>query len=135
VVVRRHERGGQTIDIEAYRVQRDEREVELYCRSRAREAKEEAMEARAAEKFLEALSRPDEGLSLPRRTKDYEKILTRICRLQERYAHAARHYRVDVFISSFVIPPTPQPTSLPFQQARREPGRQMWRFWRHDRGF
>lgn len=97
VLVRRHERGGETIDVEAYRVLNDEGEVELYCRSRAREAKEEAMEARASEKFLEALSRLDEGLSLPRHTKDYEKILTRIGRLQERYAHAAQHYGVEVF--------------------------------------
>ena len=83
-------------EVTAYRHITPEGEIELYCRSRAREAKEEAMFAKSNERFLEALEYLTKGLSLPRRTKKYEKVLEKIGRLKEHYAYAAQHYTIEV---------------------------------------
>lgn len=83
-------------EVSAYRHITPEGEIELYCRSKAREAKEEAMFAKSNERFLEALEYLKKGLSLPRRTKKYEKVLEKIGRLRERYAYAAQHYTIEV---------------------------------------
>jgi len=83
-------------EVTAYRHVTSKGEIELYCRSKAREAKEEAMFAKSEEGFLKELQRLDEGLSLPRRTKRYDKVMEKIGRLKERYAHGASHYVVEV---------------------------------------
>ena len=71
-------------------------EIELYCHSRAREQKEQAMQDRFAERFEEQLQKLADGLPKKGRVKDYGKVMLRIGRLKEKYARAAQHYRIDV---------------------------------------
>jgi len=94
VVVNEKSDASQTV--RAYRHVTPEGEIELYCHSQAKEAKEAAMFAKSEASFLQALQRLDEGLQMPRRMKRYDKVMEKIGRLKERYAHAACHYHVEV---------------------------------------
>ncbi|WP_456379065.1 IS1634 family transposase [Thiolapillus sp.] len=85
---------GQTVRVE--RVVTDSGEVELYCHSEAREKKEQAMQDRFAERFEAALQGLHDGLTKRGTTKRYDKVLERIGRLKEKYAHAAQHYDITV---------------------------------------
>ncbi len=71
-------------------------EVELYCHSSGREAKERAIADRFAERFEMALRALGEGLHKKNTVKNYEKVLQRIGRLKQKYARAAQHYEVHV---------------------------------------
>jgi len=85
---------GQQVRIQ--RVVNEAGEVELYCHSIAREAKEQAMQDRAREHFEQALQKLHDGLSRKGTTKKYGKIMERIGRLREKYSRAAQHYHIDV---------------------------------------
>lgn len=85
---------GQQVRVQ--RVVNDEGEVELYCHSIAREAKEQAMQDRAREHLEQALQKLHDGLSRKGTIKKYGKIMERIGRLREKYARAAQHYHIDV---------------------------------------
>ena len=74
----------------------DTGEVRLYCHSAAREDKERGIEARFSTRLEAALKSLAEGLDKPRRVKDYEKILTRLGRLRQRYSRVARYYDIRV---------------------------------------
>ena len=69
-------------------------EVRLYCHSTAREGKDRGIVERFSTRLEEALRHLAEGLHLPRRVKDYDKVLTRIGRLRQRYARVARYYDI-----------------------------------------
>lgn len=69
-------------------------EVRLYCHSTAREGKKRGMVERFATRLEAALQHLAAGLHLPRRVKDYEKVITRIGRLRQRYARVARYYDI-----------------------------------------
>jgi transposase len=69
-------------------------EVRLYCHSTGREAKERAIGQRFSTRLEAALQYLAEGLHLPRRVKNYEKVLTRIGRLRQRYSRVARYYDI-----------------------------------------
>ena len=69
-------------------------EVRLYCHSTGREAKERGIERRFSTRLEAALAYLAEGLHLPRRVKQYEKVLTRIGRLRQRYSRVARYYDI-----------------------------------------
>ena len=69
-------------------------EVRLYCHSTGREAKERGIERRFSTRLEADLQYLAEGLHLPRRVKHYEKVLTRIGRLRQRYARVARYYDI-----------------------------------------
>lgn len=71
-------------------------EVELYCRSTSRAAKEEAIDSLFVQRFTEQMQALSDGLSKKGRTKRYDKILKRIGRLQEKYARAAQYYDIKV---------------------------------------
>ena len=71
-------------------------EVELYCRSTSRAAKEEAVDSLFVQRFTERMQALSAGLSKKGRTKRYDKILQRIGRLQEKYARAAKDYDIKV---------------------------------------
>ncbi len=77
-------------------VNKDSGEVELCCHSAAREGKERAIAERFAERFEAALRALAEGLRKKRTVKKYEKVLERIGRLKQKYAHGAQHYKVHV---------------------------------------
>jgi transposase len=69
-------------------------EVRLVCHSTGREAKERGIEQRFSTRLEAALEYLAEGLHLPRRVKQYEKVLTRIGRLRQRYSRVARYYDI-----------------------------------------
>jgi transposase len=71
-------------------------EVRLYCHSTGREAKERGIEQRFSTRLEADLQYLAEGLHLPRRIKQYEKVLTRIGRLRQRYSRVARYYDIHL---------------------------------------
>jgi len=87
--------------VKAQRVEiRDEKdniqEIELYCHSKPREAKENSMQQRVQTKFTEALDYLNDGLTKPRRMKKYDKVLEKIGSLKSTYASIAKYYTVNV---------------------------------------
>ena len=79
--------------VRAMRVIRDG-EVELYCHSEQREAKESAIAYRFSERFEAELKHLAEGLSKPRRLKSAKKICEKIGRLRQKYSRVARYYQI-----------------------------------------
>ena len=71
-------------------------EVRLYCHSSRREEKDRAIQRRFSERLEADLQHLAEGLSIKGRMKNYEKVLTRIGRLRQRYSRAARYYEIEV---------------------------------------
>ncbi|MCG6898076.1 MAG: hypothetical protein LJE61_10180 [Thiocapsa sp.] len=66
-------------------------EGRLYCHSTAREGKERGIAERFCTRLEAELQSLAEGLHLPGRVKDYEKVLVRIGRLRQRYSRVARY--------------------------------------------
>ena len=85
-----------TAIVRAQRVVNENGEVELYCHSLPREAKERAMQERTQTLFTEQLDALKEGLFKPRRLKRYEKVLEKIGRLKERHSDIAPYYDIEV---------------------------------------
>ena len=79
--------------VRAMRVIRDG-EVELYCHSQQREAKESAISHRFSERLEAELKHLAEGLSKPRRLKSAKKICEKIGRLRQKYSRVARYYQI-----------------------------------------
>jgi len=71
-------------------------EIELYCHSKPREAKENSMQQRVQTKFTEALEYLNDGLTQPRRTKKYNKVLEKVGSLKSDYASISKYYTVEV---------------------------------------
>lgn len=71
-------------------------EIELYCHSAPRQAKEEAIQRQVQTRFEEELAYLKEGLSIKRRTKKYDKVVEKVGRLKERYSAIARYYTIQV---------------------------------------
>jgi hypothetical protein len=69
-------------------------EIELFVHSQAKELKESAMQTRVQTLFLEKLQYLKDGLTIKRRTKDYEKVIETIGRLKEKYSAIAQYYTV-----------------------------------------
>jgi len=74
----------------------DDGEIELYCRSSSRAAKEEAIDALFAQRFEARLQNLADGLSRKGCTKTYDKVLVSIGRLKQKYARAAHCYEITV---------------------------------------
>ena len=85
-----------TAIVRAQRVVNESGEIELYCHSLPREAKEHAMQERTQTLFAEQLATLKEGLSKPRCLKCYEKVLEKIGRLKERHSDIAPYYSIEV---------------------------------------
>lgn len=77
-------------------VREDGQEVELYCHSAGREAKETAMLARFSQSFEAGLQKIAEGLNKARTEKGVDKLLERIGRLKEKSRGASQHYTVTL---------------------------------------
>ena len=77
-------------------INQETKEVELFVHSKAKEAKEQAMQTRVQNIFIEKIQYLKDGLPLKRRTKEYEKVLIRIGRLKEKYSSVAQYYNIDV---------------------------------------
>jgi hypothetical protein len=66
-------------------------EVHLYCHSSRREKKDRAIQRRFSERLEAQLQHLADGLAIKGRVKNYDKLLTRIGRLRQRYSRAARY--------------------------------------------
>ncbi len=77
-------------------VDEEGQEVRLYCYSRQRAEKEQAMTERFGKRFEQALDQLSEGLSRPRTQKRLAQVWQRIGRLKQRSRGAAPHYDVQV---------------------------------------
>ena len=87
--------------VRAQRVEiRDEnkkiQEIELYCHSKPREAKENSMQQRVQTKLQESLDYLNDGLTKPRRTKKYNKVLEKVGSLKSTYSTIAKYYTICV---------------------------------------
>ena len=71
-------------------------EIELYCHSKPREAKEDSMQQRVQTKFTEALEYLNDGLTKPKRTKKYDKVLEKVGSLKSDYSSISKYYDVAV---------------------------------------
>ena len=74
----------------------DGTELQLYCHSTGRQAKEVAMVERLCKKFEAGLQKIADGLLKPRGEKDTQKLLLRIGRLKQKSAGASQHYSVTL---------------------------------------
>jgi hypothetical protein len=84
-----------------------EEEVYVLGKSKQKAAKETSMRKRVEDLFLERLEYYKVGLSIPRRTKKYHKVIELIGRLKEKYPGAAKLYTVEV------IPEKDKPATNP----------------------
>ena len=75
---------------------KDGREVRLYCYSEARAAKEKGIAERFAQRFETALTELSEGLARPRTRKRLDQVWERIGRLKEKAHGIAQHYDITV---------------------------------------
>ncbi len=103
-VIREDETKGIKIEVKRF-VQ--EQEVYVLCKSKQKAAKETSMRKRMEDLFLERLEYYKAGLSIPRRTRKYHRVIELIGRLKEKYSGAAKLYTVEV------IPEKDQPATNP----------------------
>lgn len=72
------------------------KEARLYCYSEGRAAKEQSIKTLFQERFETDLQKLADGLNKKRTIKQYEKVLARIGRLQEKYKRISHLYEVKV---------------------------------------
>ena len=82
--------------VRAMRVERESGEVELYCHSQGKEAKEDAMKQRFSTRLEAELQHLAEGLDQPRRLKSAKKVCEKIGRLRQKYSRASRYYQITL---------------------------------------
>jgi transposase len=92
IVVKEHENDS----VRAMRVDSENGEVELYCHSHRKEAKEEAMAQRVSSRLEAELQHLAEGLHQPRRLKNAKKVSEKIGRLRQKYSRASRYYDITI---------------------------------------
>ncbi len=73
-----------------------EQEAYLLCRSEKKIAKERSMRTRVEQLFTDRLEYYRAGLTVPRRTKKYAKVVEMVGKLKEKYPRAAKLYEVEV---------------------------------------
>jgi transposase len=74
----------------------DGKEVQLYCHSEGRQAKETAMVERFTKGFEEGLQKIAAGLTKPRGEKRHDKLQERIGRLKQKSHGASQHYKLTL---------------------------------------
>jgi len=74
----------------------DGKEVQLYCHSEGRQAKETAMVERFTKGFEEGLQKIAAGLTKPRGEKRHDQLLERIGRLKQKSHGASQHYKLTL---------------------------------------
>jgi len=77
-------------------VSQDGKERLLHCHSPSRQIKEEAMHAKASQRFEAGLQQISEGLNKPRCEKRHDKLLERVGRLKQKSGGASQHFTVDL---------------------------------------
>jgi transposase len=86
---------GQTVRLQKC-LSEDGTELELYCHSSGRQAKETAMTERFCKAFEAGLQKMADGLTTPRGEKNSQKLLVRIGRLKQKSRGASQHYTVEL---------------------------------------
>ena len=71
-------------------------ETLLYCHSSHREKKERAIGTLFSRRFEDALQHLDDGLTIKRRLKKYDKVVEKIGRLKQQFSKAAKLFTVTV---------------------------------------
>lgn len=87
--------GGETVRLQKA-LSADGKELELYCHSEGRQAKEDAMVKRFCTAFEAGLQKIAEALSKPRGEKRAARVQERIGRLKQKSRGASQHYQVVV---------------------------------------
>ncbi|MCP4285631.1 MAG: IS1634 family transposase [Gammaproteobacteria bacterium] len=87
-------KAGENDAVRAMRIERDDGEIELYCHSERREAKERAINERFLSRFEQELEHLAHGLDKPHRLKSAQKVCEKIGRLRQKYARAAKDYEI-----------------------------------------
>lgn len=105
-------------ELELYEV-RDTEQVRVYCRSRKRKQKEEAMVARYRTEFEAQLQQLNQGLSRPNTWKKLHLVHQRLGRIQKSSRGIWRHYEIEVVADPKGInavevkwKPRPRPNSM-----------------------
>lgn len=87
---------GETVRLQKI-ISEDGKELELYCHSSGRQAKEVAMVERFCKSFEAGLQKIADGLLMPgEKKKDAEKVLVRIGRLKQKSRGASQHYTLKL---------------------------------------
>ncbi len=84
------------VKVQAWKLSEEEGASRVYVRSEARNATEEQDQQTQCHQFETALEYMNEGLPLPRRLKNIEKVGRKVGRLQEKYRSVAHLYEVEV---------------------------------------
>ena len=92
-VIKKDEAKGIKIEVKRYV---HEQEVYILCKSRQKRVKETGMRERVEDLFIDRLEYYKAGLSIPKRTKRYAKVIELIGRLKEKYSRASKLYTVEV---------------------------------------
>ncbi len=87
-------KAGKNDGVRAMCIEREDGEIELYCHSKGREAKENAIHERFSTRFEQELEHLAEGLDKPHRLKSAEKVCEKIGRLRQKYSRAAKDYKI-----------------------------------------
>ena len=74
----------------------DGTETRLYVMSEGRRQTARSIRARQVTKFEQGLQRLHDNLSLPRRMKQYDRVVEAVGRLKERHPGMAQHYSIQV---------------------------------------
>jgi transposase len=85
----------QTIHIQRI-LDKEGKEVRLYCHSEQRQEKEKAITSRFCKLFEAGLARISESLAKPHGIKRQDKVLERIGRLKEKSRGVGRHYKINL---------------------------------------
>ena len=85
---------GDNGTVRAVRVEREDGEIELYCHSEQREAKDRAINDLLSSRFEQELDHLAAGLNKPRRLKSAKKVCEKIGRLRQKYARASKDYEI-----------------------------------------
>ncbi len=86
---------GKNQKIEAKKIiEKDE--LKLVCRSKNKIKKEKSIRTGQEDKFLKRLEQMREGLSKPRTTKNYNKLIEMVGRLRETFPTASKYYDINV---------------------------------------
>jgi len=91
----------------------DGTEVELYCHSSGRQAKEVAMVERFCKRFEAGLQKLADGLQKPRGEKNADKLLQRIGQLKAKSHGVSQHYTITLEAKKTDVPDVPGTPAAP----------------------
>ena len=82
--------------LQAWSLGVEDGELRLYVQSEAKKQKEDAILSAKRKRFEAELCSLHEGLTVPGRTKKYERVLERVGRIRERYTKVSAQYDIHV---------------------------------------